>query len=58
MEESAAEFASSLRDLTTNSKPLISMLTMLADESREHAGKIVEAIEHYLRTVSGFSAYG
>ncbi|XP_022650522.1 pre-mRNA cleavage complex 2 protein Pcf11-like isoform X2 [Varroa destructor] len=50
MEESAAEFASSLRDLTTNSKPLISMLTMLADESREHAGKIVEAIEHYLRT--------
>ncbi|OQR67999.1 hypothetical protein BIW11_02094 [Tropilaelaps mercedesae] len=50
MEEPAAEFASSLRDLTTNSKPLISMLTMLADESRDHAEKIVEAIEHYLRT--------
>ena len=52
MEEPAAEFASSLRDLTTNSKPLITMLTMIAEESKEHAPKIVEAIEEYLKTVS------
>lgn len=51
-EDSAAEFASSLRDLTTNSKTLINMLTILAEESRDHAAKIVEAIESYLRTVS------
>ncbi|XP_003743974.1 pre-mRNA cleavage complex 2 protein Pcf11 [Galendromus occidentalis] len=50
MEEPAAEFASSLRDLTTNSKPLITMLTMIAEESKEHAAKIVEIIEDYLKT--------
>ncbi|XP_026481709.1 uncharacterized protein LOC113388554 [Ctenocephalides felis] len=30
-----AEYASSLADLTVNSKPLINMLTMLAEEKRE-----------------------
>lgn len=56
MEEPAAEFASSLKDLTTNSKPLITMLTMIAEESKEHAPKIVEAIEDYLKTVSSLFA--
>lgn len=52
MEDVASEYASSLHDLTTNSKPLISMLTMLAEEYRLHAPSIVKVIEDYLKRVS------
>lgn len=52
-EEIKAEYTSSLADLTTNSKPLINVLTMLADEyGKEHAKEIVEAIETHLAKVS------
>lgn len=44
-------YASTLRDLTFNSKPLINLLTMLADENSAHAGDIVGVIESYLQKV-------
>lgn len=49
--EIAEEYASSLGDLTLNSKPLINMLTMLADDNIEHAEVIVEAVEKHLEKV-------
>ncbi|KAL1458988.1 hypothetical protein WDU94_011007 [Cyamophila willieti] len=49
--EIAAEYTSSLSDLTFNSKPLINMLTMLADEYRDHASVIVGAVEQHLLKV-------
>ncbi|KAG5886429.1 hypothetical protein JTB14_035721 [Gonioctena quinquepunctata] len=51
-EEIKAEYASSLADLTFNSKPLINVLTMLADENSPNAKVIVEAIETHLSKVS------
>lgn len=45
------EYTSSLADLTFNSKPLISVLTMLAEENIQHASDIVEAIETHLAKV-------
>lgn len=48
----AEEFRSSLCDLTVNSKPLISMLTMLAEENQAHAEKIVEVIEIHIFQVT------
>lgn len=45
------EYTSSLADLTFNSKPLISVLTMLAEENSQHARDIVEAIETHLSKV-------
>lgn len=50
-EEIKAEYASSLADLTFNSKPLINVLTMLADENSPNAKVIVEAIETHLSKV-------
>lgn len=50
-EEIKAEYASSLGDLTFNSKPLINVLTMLADENSPNAKVIVEAIEEQLSKV-------
>ncbi|XP_041969984.1 pre-mRNA cleavage complex 2 protein Pcf11 isoform X2 [Aricia agestis] len=50
--EIADEYASSLSDLTVNSKPLINMLTILAEENIEHAGVIVETVEKHLEKVS------
>ncbi|XP_059050202.1 pre-mRNA cleavage complex 2 protein Pcf11 isoform X2 [Achroia grisella] len=49
--EIAEEYASSLADLTMNSKPLINMLTILAEENIEHAGVIVETVEKHLEKV-------
>ncbi|KAF7987800.1 hypothetical protein HCN44_003663 [Aphidius gifuensis] len=49
--EIAEEYISSLSDLTLNSKPLINMLTMLADDNVEHASAIVEAVENHLEKV-------
>ncbi|XP_026740557.1 pre-mRNA cleavage complex 2 protein Pcf11 isoform X2 [Trichoplusia ni] len=49
--EVAEEYASSLSDLTVNSKPLINMLTILAEENIDHAGVIVETVEKHLEKV-------
>ncbi|XP_051175876.1 uncharacterized protein LOC127291029 isoform X2 [Leptopilina boulardi] len=49
--EVADEYISSLADLSVNSKPLITMLTMLAEESIEHAPAIVGAVEAHLQKV-------
>lgn len=45
------EYMSSLADLTFNSKPLISVLTILADENQSNAKDIVAAIEEHLSRV-------
>lgn len=45
------EYASSLADLTVNSKPLINMLTMLAEENIDSAASIVKVIENHLSQV-------
>ena len=44
-EDICKDYASSLEDLTFNSKPLINMLTMLAEENRQLAAEIVKLIE-------------
>ncbi|XP_025986831.1 uncharacterized protein LOC105195218 isoform X2 [Solenopsis invicta] len=49
--EVADEYISSLSDLTINSKPLINMLTMLAEDNIEHASAIVQAVESHLLKV-------
>ncbi|XP_076236159.1 pcf11 cleavage and polyadenylation factor subunit isoform X3 [Calliopsis andreniformis] len=49
--EIADEYISSLSDLTINSKPLINMLTMLAEDNIEHAPAIVQAVENHLQKV-------
>ena len=48
----AEDFRSSLCDLTVNSKPLISMLTMLAEENQSHAEEIVKVIENHIFQVN------
>ena len=45
------EYKSSLSDLTVNSKPLITMLTMLAEEYKPHASVIVKSIEEHIKNV-------
>ncbi|XP_075235212.1 uncharacterized protein LOC142332584 isoform X2 [Lycorma delicatula] len=50
-EDVMKEYSSSLEDLTVNSKPLINMLTMLADENSAFASVIVLAIEKHLQKV-------
>ncbi|XP_063228408.1 serine/arginine repetitive matrix protein 2-like isoform X2 [Bacillus rossius redtenbacheri] len=49
--EAAEDYLSSLSDLTINSKPLINMLTMLAEENIDHAAAIVQAVEQHLQKV-------
>ncbi|XP_016845564.2 uncharacterized protein LOC100121739 isoform X3 [Nasonia vitripennis] len=51
-DEIVKEYNSSLMDLTINSKPLINMLTLLAEDYIDHANAIVEAIEAHLQKVS------
>lgn len=50
-QEIEEEYLSSLTDLNVNSKPLINMLTMLAEENIEHAPVIVKAVEKHLAKV-------
>ena len=50
--EVAEEYASSLSDLTVNSKPLINMLTMLAHENITYAPVIVQTVERHLQQVN------
>ena len=47
-EEVVEDYKSSLADLAINSKPLINMLTMLADENKEFGPQIVQAIESHI----------
>lgn len=49
--EVAQDYLSSLADLTINSKPLITMLTILAEENIEFAAEIVDTIEQHIMTV-------
>uniref|UniRef100_A0A182PRR4 Pre-mRNA cleavage complex 2 protein Pcf11 n=1 Tax=Anopheles epiroticus TaxID=199890 RepID=A0A182PRR4_9DIPT len=46
------EYLSSLADLNVNSKPLINMLTILAEENLEYAQIIVHAVEKHLAKVA------
>lgn len=45
------EYMSSLADLEQNSKPMIDMLTMLAEDHRQHAQIIVDAIKQRISQV-------
>ena len=56
-QEVADEYRSSLSDLTLNSKPLITMLTMLAEENLEHASVIVKVIEEQIHTAGVSMVY-
>ncbi|XP_046810328.1 uncharacterized protein C4G9.04c-like [Lucilia cuprina] len=47
----AEEYLSSLSDLNCNSKPLINMLTMLAEENIEYAAVIVKVVEDHIAKV-------
>lgn len=49
--EIESEYLSSLVDLNVNSKPLINMLTMLADDNIDYAHVIVRAVEKHLAKV-------
>lgn len=49
--EIGEEYLSSLADLNVNSKPLINMLTIIAEENIEHAEVIVKAVDHHLAKV-------
>jgi pre-mRNA cleavage complex 2 protein Pcf11 len=51
-EEVIQEYCSSLEELTANSKPLINMLTMLAEDNEQYAPEIVKVIESHLQQVS------
>ena len=46
------DYRSSLSDLTFNSKPLINMLTMLAEENMQYAEQIVQVIEAHVLQVN------
>ncbi|KAH8402419.1 hypothetical protein KR009_011883 [Drosophila setifemur] len=46
------EYLSSLQDLNCNSKPLINMLTMLAEENINYAHVIVRVVEYYISQVA------
>ncbi|XP_052840247.1 uncharacterized protein LOC128254920 isoform X1 [Drosophila gunungcola] len=46
------EYLSSLQDLNCNSKPLINMLTMLAEENINYAQIIVKVVEYYISQVA------
>jgi len=49
--EVAEEYFNALADLNINSKPLINMLTMLAEENSAYAPIIVQCIERQLHKV-------
>ena len=51
-EEVIEDYTSSLADLTFNSKPLINMLTMLAEDNAQYSEQIVQVIEAHMQKVS------
>lgn len=50
-EDIVESYSSSLQDLTFNSKPLINMLTMLAEDHEQYAPQIVQVIEQHIEQV-------
>ena len=53
-EDIIADYTLTLEDLTSNSKPHINALTILAEENQKEADKIVMAIESRLKEVFSF----
>jgi hypothetical protein len=51
-DDAIESFASELQDLHNNSKPLINMLTILAEENVTHAPQLASLIEEHLRKVN------
>ena len=51
MDDPLDEYRSSLEDLTFNSKPHINVLTILAEENKDHAEKVVQLVEDRLYKV-------
>lgn len=49
--EVSEEYSNALGDLNINSKPLINMLTMLAEENSAYAPIVVQCIERQLHKV-------
>lgn len=49
--EVAESFQASLDELKFNSKPQISMLTMLAEDNEQYASEIVQVIEEQIKKV-------
>ena len=54
MEGVIEEYRRSLQELSVNSKPLIDMLTILAQENDQYADRIVSLIETRLHEVTIF----
>lgn len=50
--EVSQDYRNSLLDLNCNSKPMITMLTMLADENKEFATDITKVIIEHIKKVS------
>ena len=50
-QEVVEEYTASLADLTFNSKPLINMLTMLAEDNAQYSEQIVQVIEAHMQKV-------
>ena len=55
--EAVNDFVQSLNDLKTTNKANISMLTILADDEKQHAAEITKAIETRLKEVFYFCLY-
>lgn len=55
--EVADAYLSSLVDLNVNSKPLINMLTILAEENIEYGQVIVDAVEQHIAKVYFYDFY-
>lgn len=55
--ECAANYLSTLSDLTTNSKLTIDVLTILAEESKDHCQVIVDTITQHINKVLIYFTY-
>ena len=53
-EEVAGEYKTALSDLVNNSRPQITFLTILADESKAHASEVVDVILKHAYQVRAF----